>query len=64
MSRYGLCDVCKEPSILGQVAGAEGKPWLCPDCACALFRLPHERVREVKITLLEQYEKEKAETKK
>jgi len=57
MAKYGLCDRCKEPSILGQVPCEEDKPWLCPECACEFFNLPIERAEDVKKSLLEQLEK-------
>ncbi len=60
MAKYGICDRCKEPSILGEVTCIEEKPWMCPTCACEFFDIPLERVRDVKITLLEQYKREQA----
>jgi hypothetical protein len=60
MPKYGICDRCKEPSILGEVACTNSKPWMCPQCACEYFGFPIEKAKEVKQTLLEQYAKEKA----
>jgi len=62
MPKYGLCDNCQEPSILGHM-DCENLD-LCPECACELFRFPKERATEVRKNLLEQYEREKQNVNK
>lgn len=60
MAKYGICNRCKEPSILGHVPCInDGTCWLCPDCACEWFNLPKERAIEVKKTLINNYEQHK-----
>jgi hypothetical protein len=59
MPKYGICDRCGEPSILGKIECVDEKPWMCPQCACEFFGFPPEKAKDVKQTLLEQYEKQK-----
>jgi Zn finger protein HypA/HybF involved in hydrogenase expression len=59
MPKYGLCDRCGEPSILGEVVYVKEKPWICPQCACEYFGFSSGKAADVKQTLLEQYEREK-----
>jgi len=62
MPKYGLCDNCQEPSILGYVECS--KLWLCPECACAYFNVPSDRAESIKQDLKERYEREKQDVNK